>query len=185
MMVTLSVIGMVQRWFPEHVGVAADFALPVTGAQAREALDDFVANRLADFGTFQDAMKAGEPVLFHALVSTSLNLGLLEPREICVAAEAAYRAGGAKLNAVEGFIRQILGWREFVRGVYWANMPDYAGKNMLGAGAAPAVVLLDGQDADELPAPCDHRHDRQCLRAPYPAADDHRQFRAAGRAASR
>ena len=131
--VTREVIELVGRLFADHVGVAADFALPVTGAQARAALDDFIANRLPSFGTFQDAMKAGEPVLFHALVSTSLNLGLLEPREICAAAEAAYRAGHARLNAVEGFIRQILGWREFVRGIYWANMPEYAAKNALGA----------------------------------------------------
>ncbi len=131
--ITREVIELVEHAFPSHAGSAADFALPVTGAQAREALADFIANRLPSFGTFQDAMKAGEPVLFHALVSTSLNLGLLQPREICEAAEAAYRAGHAKLNAVEGFIRQILGWREFVRGIYWANMPEYAGKNMLQA----------------------------------------------------
>ncbi len=131
--VTTEVMALVTRHFPGHAGSAEDFALPVTGAQAREALADFIANRLPSFGTFQDAMKAGEPVLFHALVSTSLNLGLLEPREICLAAEDAYRRGHAKLNAVEGFIRQILGWREFVRGIYWANMPEYAGKNALDA----------------------------------------------------
>ena len=130
---TRAVIAVVERHFPSHPGEAADFALPVTGEQARTALADFIANRLPSFGTFQDAMRAGEPVLFHALVSTSLNLGLLDPREICRAAEDAYRSGHAKLNAVEGFIRQILGWREFVRGIYWANMPEYAQKNALDA----------------------------------------------------
>jgi deoxyribodipyrimidine photolyase-related protein len=109
------------------------FAWPVTAAQARQALADFVAHRLARFGDYQDAMASGEPVLFHALVSTSLNIGLLSPRECCEAAEAAYRAGGAPLNAVEGFIRQILGWREYVRGIYWLKMPGYAGLNALEA----------------------------------------------------
>ena len=131
--ITRDVIAMVARQFPDHVGSAADFALPVTREQARAALADFIANRLPNFGTFQDAMRAGEPVLFHALVSTSLNLGLLDPAEICAAAEAAYKSGHAKLNAVEGFIRQILGWREYVRGIYWLNMPDYASKNALSA----------------------------------------------------
>jgi len=131
--ITRDVIALVGRHFPDHVGSAADFALPVTREQARAALADFIANRLPNFGTFQDAMRAGEPVLFHALVSTSLNLGLLDPAEICAAAEAAYKSGHAKLNAVEGFIRQILGWREYVRGIYWLNMPDYASKNALSA----------------------------------------------------
>jgi deoxyribodipyrimidine photolyase-related protein len=130
---TQAVMDLVLKRFPDHVGDAADFGLPVTREQARVALADFVRHRLPSFGTWQDAMKTGEPVLFHALVSTSLNLGLLEPREICEAAECAYRDGNAPLNAVEGFIRQILGWREYVRGIYWANMPDYAGKNALGA----------------------------------------------------
>jgi deoxyribodipyrimidine photolyase-related protein len=131
--ITRAVMALVADAFPDHVGDAGDFSLPVTGEQARAALADFIAHRLPDFGTWQDAMKTGAPVLFHALVSTSLNLGLLSPREICAAAEAAYRDGHAPLNAVEGFIRQILGWREYVRGIYWANMPDYAGKNALGA----------------------------------------------------
>ncbi len=131
--VTRDVIALVERRFGEHVGAAGDFALPVTSAQAHVALADFVEHRLARFGAFQDAMKTGEPVLFHALVSTSLNLGLLQAREICEAAEAAYRRGAAPLNAVEGFVRQILGWREYVRGIYWMNMPAYGEKNGLGA----------------------------------------------------
>jgi deoxyribodipyrimidine photolyase-related protein len=131
--ITREVMALVSARFPGHLGSTADFALPVTGEGARVALADFIANRLPQFGAFQDAMKAGEPVLFHALVSTSLNLGLLNPREICAAAEAAYREGHAPLNAVEGFIRQILGWREYVRGIYWLKMPDYGKKNALQA----------------------------------------------------
>jgi deoxyribodipyrimidine photolyase-related protein len=131
--ITRDVMALVARRFPNHVGGVDGFALPVTGAQARRALADFVAHRLPDFGDWQDAMKTGEPVLFHALVSTSLNLGLLDPREICAAAEAAWDSGHAKLNAVEGFIRQILGWREYIRGLYWLHMPDYARKNYFAA----------------------------------------------------
>jgi deoxyribodipyrimidine photolyase-related protein len=78
-------------------------------------------------------MKAGAPFLYHSLLAPALNLGLLSPREICQAAEAAWRAGAAPLNAVEGFVRQILGWREYVRGVYWTLMPGYADQNALNA----------------------------------------------------
>jgi deoxyribodipyrimidine photolyase-related protein len=131
--ITRAVITLVQARFADHFGDAEDFALPVTAAQAETALADFIARRLPGFGDWQDAMKAGEPTLFHALISTSLNLGLLDPLKICAAAEAAYRAGDAPLPAVEGFIRQIIGWREFIRGIYWLHMPDYAHKNALGA----------------------------------------------------
>ena len=116
---------------------------PVTHAEARAALDDFVLNRLPQFGDWQDTMKAGEATLFHALVSTSLNTGLLSPLEACQAAEAAWRAGAAPLNAVEGFVRQILGWREFVRGVYWLKMPEYAAPQQARRDPAAALVLLD------------------------------------------
>jgi deoxyribodipyrimidine photolyase-related protein len=132
-MITREVMALVGERFAGHFGALDGFAWPVTARDARAALDDFVAHRLASFGDVQDAMATGEPVLFHALISTSLNLGLLTPRECCDAAEAAYRAGRAPLNAVEGFIRQILGWREYVRGVYWLGMPGYAALNALEA----------------------------------------------------
>ena len=131
--ITLDVIALVQARFGDHFGATEGFNLPVTAAEAEAALADFVCNRLAQFGDWQDAMKAGEPTLFHALISTSLNTGLLDPLAACRAAEAAYRAGLAPLNAVEGFVRQIIGWREFVRGVYWLRMPDYATRNALEA----------------------------------------------------
>ena len=131
--VTSEVIALVEARFGEHFGSALDFSLPVTAAQAEAALEDFIRRRLPGFGDWQDAMKTGEVALFHALLSTSLNLGLLDPRRICAAAEAAFRAEHAPLHAVEGFIRQILGWREFVRGIYWLHMPEYGEKNVLGA----------------------------------------------------
>jgi deoxyribodipyrimidine photolyase-related protein len=130
---TREVMALVAREFPDHFGTLDAFAWPVTPEQARQALEDFIANRLPDFGRFQDAMAEGEPVLFHALIAAALNLGLLDPREACLAAERAWREGHAPLNAAEGFIRQILGWREYVRGLYWARMPGYRETNALGA----------------------------------------------------
>ena len=131
--VTQEVMALVQRRFSSHFGDVDGFAFPVTVADAEAALADFVRHRLPHFGDWQDTMKAGEATMFHALISTSLNTGLLTPLAACRAAEAAYRAGAAPLNAVEGFIRQILGWREFVRGVYWWKMPEYAELNALAA----------------------------------------------------
>ncbi len=131
--ITQEVMALVARTFPDHFGDVDGFALPVTHQDAAAALQDFVAHRLPQFGDWQDAMVTGESALYHALISTSLNTGLLGPLEACQAAEAAWRAGLAPLNAVEGFVRQILGWREFVRGVYWLKMPEYAGLNSLGA----------------------------------------------------
>ncbi len=131
--VTEAVMALVEARFAGHFGGTEGFALPVTAEQAEAALAAFVAERLPQFGDWQDAMRAGEPVLFHALVSTSLNCGLLEPMHVVREAEAAYRRGEAPLNAVEGFVRQILGWREYVRGVYWLSMPEYGQRNGLAA----------------------------------------------------
>ncbi len=131
--ITRDVMALVTTRFPNHLGSVEGFCFPVTAKEARHALDDFIANRLPAFGDWQDAMKTGAPVLFHALISPALNLGLLDPRTICTLAEAAWTSGSAPLNAVEGFIRQILGWREYVRGLYWLHMPDFASKNALSA----------------------------------------------------
>jgi deoxyribodipyrimidine photolyase-related protein len=107
----------------------------VTRAQALQALHDFVQQRLPLFGRYQDAMWPGEPWLYHAHLSAALNLKLLNPREVVAAAVAAHDAGQAPLASVEGFVRQILGWREYVRGVYWTQMPGYLERNALGAEA--------------------------------------------------
>ena len=130
---TREVMALVERHFAGHFGTLEDFGWPVTRAQAVRALEDFVGRRFPGFGLHQDQMASGEPFLFHALVSTSLNLGLLLPWEVCAAAEAAYRAGHVPLAAAEGFVRQVLGWREYVRGVYWARMPAYRDLNALAA----------------------------------------------------
>lgn len=130
---TREVLALVQREFPEHPGSLEHFSWPVTQEQARAALQDFITNRLPYFGLYQDAMWTAEPWLYHSRISSSLNLKLLDPREACGAAEEAYRNGSAPLAAVEGFIRQILGWREYVRGIYWLHMPEYVDKNALDA----------------------------------------------------
>lgn len=131
--VTRGVIDLVADRFPGHFGTLDGFAWGVTRADALAALAAFVADCLPAFGDYQDAMVTGAPFLYHATLSPYLNAGLLTAREVVEAAIAAHEAGRAPLNAVEGFVRQILGWREFVRGVYWLRMPDYAESNALDA----------------------------------------------------
>jgi deoxyribodipyrimidine photolyase-related protein len=131
--ITRDVMSLVEARFPDHFGGLEGFGWPVTRADALFALEDFIVNGLPLFGDYQDAMKTGAPFLFHSLLAPALNVGLLSPREVSGAAEAAWRAGAAPLNAVEGFVRQILGWREYVRGVYWILMPGYADRNALQA----------------------------------------------------
>jgi deoxyribodipyrimidine photolyase-related protein len=121
--ITRTVIALVERRFAQHPGALAAFGWPVTRTQALRALQVFVDTRLPSFGRYQDAMWTDTPFGWHALLSTSLNLKLLDPREVIAAAEAAYRAGRVPLASAEGFIRQVLGWREFMRGVYWHFMP--------------------------------------------------------------
>ena len=131
--VTREVMDMVAARFPDHFGDLEPFGWAVTRAGALEALDHFITACLPSFGDYQDAMSQGNAFLYHAVLSPYLNIGLLTPREICDRAEAAWSRGDAPLNAVEGFIRQILGWREYVRGLYWLKMPDYAETNFLDA----------------------------------------------------
>ena len=121
--ITQNVLHVVKTHFGNHVGTLDKFAWPVTAAQAQEQLDHWLDFCLPQFGDYQDAMKSGEAFLYHGLVGASINLGLLDPLSVCRQVEARYHDGQAPLNAVEGFIRQILGWREFIRGLYWLKMP--------------------------------------------------------------
>ena len=130
---TKEVCADVERYFGEHPGSLRGFNWPISPNQALEALDDFVAHRLSGFGRWQDAMWEGEPFLWHSLLSAALNLKLLDPRVVLERAEAAYFDGLAPLPAVEGFIRQILGWREFVRGIYWRYAEQWPHFNALNA----------------------------------------------------
>jgi deoxyribodipyrimidine photolyase-related protein len=145
--ITREVLALVAKKFPQHPGDLESFDWPVTPAQAAAALADFITHRLPVFGTYQDAMWANvenlfaapparaQTYLFHSRLSAALNLKLLNPRAVIAAAEAAFRAGRVSLANAEGFIRQVLGWREYVRGVYWHCMPEYLELNALNADA--------------------------------------------------
>jgi deoxyribodipyrimidine photolyase-related protein len=119
--------------FPDNFGALERFGYATNADEAELVLADFLAKSLPLFGDFQDFMRKGEPVMWHGRISAAMNLGLLDPLEVCRRAEAEWRAGRAPLNAVEGFVRQILGWREYVRGIYWLKGPDYKTTNALGA----------------------------------------------------
>lgn len=135
--ITGSVITLVEARFPEHPGSLQAFDWPVTPEQAEQALQDFIAHRLPRFGQYQDAMwyevSRDQPYLYHSRLSAAMNLKLLDPRRVIAATESAYHQGKASLEAVEGFIRQVLGWREYVRGIYWLHMPNYRELNALQA----------------------------------------------------
>lgn len=127
--ITREVMQWVSEQLAHHPGSVTEFGWPVTREQALVALDEFITHRLPHFGLYQDAMWEGEVWLYHSHLSCALNLKLLNPREVVAAAEAAYHQGQAPLEAVEGFVRQIVGWREYVRGIYWTHMPAYAEGN--------------------------------------------------------
>ena len=127
--ITRDVLTLVSDRFADHFGDLEPFWFGVTRGQALAALDHFIAVALPGFGDYQDAMLEGEKFLYHSLLSLYINAGLLDPLEVCQRVEAAYRDGQAPLNAAEGFIRQIIGWREYVRGIYWLKMPDYVDLN--------------------------------------------------------
>ncbi|MEY8768371.1 cryptochrome/photolyase family protein [Francisella philomiragia] len=131
--ITKRVIKLVEKTFGNNFGDIEPFNYAVTREEALEALDLFIKERLNSFGDYQDAMLEGQAWMYHSHISMYINSGLLSPMECIKAAEKAYYNGNAPLNAVEGFIRQILGWREFVRGVYWLKMPDYRDMNYLEA----------------------------------------------------
>jgi deoxyribodipyrimidine photolyase-related protein len=130
---TRAVLDLVERRFGGHFGSLEAFNFATDAAGAEAALEAFLAEGLPSFGRYQDAMLAGEPWMWHSLISFYLNAGLLDPLTVCRRAEVEWRAGRAPLNSVEGFIRQILGWREYVRGIYWLLMPQYAARNFLEA----------------------------------------------------
>jgi deoxyribodipyrimidine photolyase-related protein len=131
--ITQEVLRLVEERFGHHFGALQPFHFAVTRSQAKQEAEHFMAKLLPQFGDYQDAIVAGEAYLNHSLLSSYLNAGLLLPLELCQMAEVAYHAGTAPLNAVEGFIRQILGWREYIRGIYWHFMPEYGQQNYLNA----------------------------------------------------
>lgn len=130
--ITRDVIEMVEKRFAKHPGHCDDFDLPVTRKDALTYLRDFIKYRLPSFGDYQDAMWTGSKFLYHSRLSHAMNLHLLSAKEVVEAAVKAYEKGIAPISAVEGFVRQIIGWREYVRGIYWHQMPEYAERNSLG-----------------------------------------------------
>ncbi|WP_100641427.1 cryptochrome/photolyase family protein [Alteromonas facilis] len=131
--VTAEVLTLVEKHFSDHFGSLDNFAFAVTRDQALDVLNAFIAERLPDFGRYQDAMVSGEPWMFHSHISFYLNCGMLNVNEVVDAAIQAYYAGQAPLNSVEGFVRQVIGWREYIRGFYWHFMPELADRNQLEA----------------------------------------------------
>ena len=130
---------------PEGVGTVADFRYAVTRGEAQAVVNDFVANRLPSFGDYEDALTARSHVVYHSQLSPYLNLGLLDPLDLAVAAETAYHQGKAPLNAVEGFVRQVIGWREFMYWQYWRQMPGMEDKNAWGAQRPLPRFVWNGQ----------------------------------------
>lgn len=161
--ITRQVIDLVRHEFADHPGKAGEMWLPVDRAGAQKWLRRFIAERLPQFGVYEDMMAEGEPFLLHAVLTPMLNLGLLTPRECVEAAIAAYEKGNAPLNSVEGFVRQIIGWREFINGVYWLRGPDYRKLNALEARNALPGWLYTG----ETPMNCLHHVVRQTVELGY------------------
>jgi len=125
------VLDLVAESFPDAFGDLDNFWFATDSEQATQQLNHFLDNGLEKFGDFQDAMLLDQRFLYHGLISSYINIGLLDPLEVCRKAQAAYEADKAPINAVEGFIRQILGWREYIRGIYFLQGPDYVNSNGL------------------------------------------------------
>ncbi|MEM9661641.1 MAG: cryptochrome/photolyase family protein [Planctomycetota bacterium] len=130
--ITREVMDLIEDRMPDLPGSMDGFGWPVTREQALEALDDFIENRLARFGKYEDAMWTEQRTLYHARLSPAVNLHLISPIECAERAVEAYEAGDAPLNSVEGFVRQHIGWREFIRGVYFFEGDGYSDRNELG-----------------------------------------------------
>ena len=161
--VTREVLALVERRFADHPGALVPFRYAVTRGDAQAALEHFLRHALPQFGATQDAMLAGEPFMNHAVLSAYLNVGLLDPRSVCERAEREWREGRAPLEAVEGFIRQILGWPEYVRGIYWREMPSYRDRNALGANRPLPEFFWTG----DTPLACVSQVIRQTLEHAY------------------
>lgn len=141
---TQQVITLTAQRFADHPGLLDSFNWPVTRTQALSLLQHFATHQLPEYGRWQDAMWTGEAFLFHSRLSSSLNTKLISPQECVDAATQAWRKRTAPINSVEGFIRQIVGWREFVRGIYYLEMPDYASNNHFSAERQLPSFFWDG-----------------------------------------
>ena len=163
--ITKEVIELVEDRFGDHFGNLDSFEWPVTADEAEKAADAFFAERIEKFGPYQDAMVHGSDDLYHSMLSTSINCGLLDPIKLCERAEKAYEEGRAPINSVEGFIRQIIGWREYIRGFYWLHMPDLQTDNKLNAQRALPEFFWTGET--------DMRCLSDCIRSTHDNAHAH------------
>ncbi|EAQ30713.1 hypothetical protein NAP1_08035 [Erythrobacter sp. NAP1] len=163
--ITRDVMKLVDDKFGDHFGSLEKFEWPVTSEEAAKAADAFFAERIEKFGPFQDAMVHGSDDMYHSMLSTSINLGLLDPVELCKRAEQAYEDGKAPINSVEGFIRQIIGWREYIRGFYWLHMPGLESDNKLNAQRALPEFFWTGET--------DMRCLADCIRSTHDNAHAH------------
>ena len=143
--ITKEVLALVADRFADHAGSLDHFHFAVTHDEAMRAKRQFIDQALPCFGDYQDAMLAGEPYLWHSILSPYINSGLLDPLALCREVDAAWRAGRVPLNAAEGFIRQIIGWREYMRGIYWLAGPDYRDRNHLAADRPLPGYYYDGR----------------------------------------
>lgn len=143
--ITLEVLDLVAQKFSKNFGDLLPFYFAINHKQAILEAQHFIDKLLPNFGDYQDVMLGGEAYIFHSLLSCYINIGLLDPLEVCKMAEMAYHLGKAPINAVEGFIRQILGWREYVRGIYWLYMPQYVDVNFFGATRALPKLYWGGE----------------------------------------
>lgn len=139
------VLDLVEVRFGGNFGTLRPFEMATDADEAEQVLDHFIRHALPDFGDYQDAMLADRPFLYHALISAYLNIGLLDPLAVCQRAEQAWKDGHAPINAVEGFIRQILGWREYVRGIYFMEGSGYVQRNALDHGRDLPAVYWGGE----------------------------------------
>ncbi|MBO6813838.1 MAG: cryptochrome/photolyase family protein [Rhizobiaceae bacterium] len=127
--ITKEVLELVADHFDDHFGELEPFSFAVTAEEANKALEQFLEEALPNFGDYQDAMLENEKFLYHSILSPYINAGLLNPLEVCKRVAKEYEKGRVPLNAAEGYIRQIIGWREYVRGIYWLKMPEYVKRN--------------------------------------------------------
>lgn len=138
--VVQEVLDLVAARFSNNFGALRPFWFATDSDQAHEQLEHWIAGGLSGFGDYQDAMLADKPFMYHSLISLYINAGLLDPLAVCRQVEEAWKAGRAPLNAVEGFIRQIIGWREYMRGIWYREGPDYTRRNALEhSGDLPAM----------------------------------------------
>ena len=171
--ITDEVIELVEHRYADHPGTLAHFGLPVTHSQARALLRDFIKHRLQEFGKWQDAVWTDRPFLYHSRTlfrdETCICSRLANASKLAV---EAYEAGKAPINSVEGFVRQILGWREFVRGIYWREMPQYIDRNALRCGDVDVPQFLwDGETDNVLCRRYDAVGYQAWLRTSHPATD--------------